>query len=43
MPSEDLFQDNEPMNRILTVDVPSKHFKTKGQNYDGIKALKGSL
>lgn len=43
MPSEYLFQDNEPMNRTLIVDVLSEHFETKGQKYHGIKALKGSL
>lgn len=43
MPSVGLFQNDKPMNRMLTVDVLTEHFMTKGQKYQGIKALKGSL
>lgn len=35
-----LFQDDEPINRLLKVDVFSEHFMTKGQKYYVIKALK---
>lgn len=43
VPSVALFQDDEPMNRMLIVDVLSEHFMTKGQKCKTIKALKSSL
>lgn len=43
MPSVGLFQDNEPINRMLIVDTLSEHVTTNGQKYYDSKALKGSL
>ena len=43
MPSVGLFQNDEPMKKMLIVDILSEHFMIKGQKDQGIKSLKGSL
>ena len=42
-PSVGLFQNDEPMNKMLIADILSEHFMIKGQKDQGIKSLKGSL